>query len=145
MRVISAPERVVGSAATRPPRDGGDRLRDVDHPPAAERDQVGSPSTSAISRGRDLGHRARAARGGSAPRSLGELERGGARAPAAWSAARSAPSRAGEELGRVRERPARKTIVRSPSRQVNSRSLGQEPGACRTRTRGLSTYKSSLP
>ena len=39
MPVISAPERVVGIAATRAPADRGDRLRGIDHPAAAEGDE----------------------------------------------------------------------------------------------------------
>ena len=62
-------------------------------------------------------------------RALGELER--ARRPERAVVVRSSnrsQTGAGEDLGRVGERPGRKTIVRSPSRQVKSRSaMAQSP------------------
>ena len=56
--VISAPESVVGTAAQPKAVGAGDRLRRVDHPAAAERDQRPPADVAAHGRG-SLGHRAR--------------------------------------------------------------------------------------
>ena len=122
--VISAPERVVGIAPTRPPRTAA----------IAFAASITRPPPSATSVGSDrsmtpppLGHRAarHLVDGG---RVLGELQRRGASARGVVSSSkRSQP--VGQDRGVSASAASRKTIVRSPSRQVNSCSLApQSPG-----------------
>ena len=127
IRVISAPERVVGIAATRPPRTAAIAFADVDHTPAAERDQVGvadvgeQPSGDLVDRpGWDVVK---------AGRVLGELDRRGAHR-----------ALGGQQLVIVEAmlaRGARATSATTPGAKVD-RALAVAPGeivACRSRAR----------
>ena len=123
IRVISAPGERRRQRRDPAAADRGDRLRDVDHPPAAERDQVGR---------RRRRRSARAATSFTGPggtwwkhgRVLGELDRRRAHRPLGGQQLVAARSRGRARIsGASATTPARKWIVRSPSRQVNSFSL----------------------
>ena len=117
--VISAALSVVGTAATTRGRAErrADGLRDVDHPPAAERDdrvrradlrRAGRPRGRRRARGRRAARAPPRRRARARPRPSARSSAGGSRSPSSPGASARAP------------RPKR--IVRSPSRQVKSSS-----------------------
>ena len=116
--VISAPDSVVGIAATRGPAHRGDRLRGVDRAAAAEGDEVPglctAPSRAAASSGTcPAGTRCTSS---AASPSCSAVAQG----PAGRQQLERAEAVLGEQLGRLLDAaPPRKTTVRPASRQTN--------------------------
>ena len=135
MPVISAPESVVGIAATSAPRDRGDRLGGVDHPSAAEGDEAARrrPRRAAPRPSRAPGRPGPGAR----PAAASRRRSASPTARSVVSSSKRLEAVLGEQLGaRPAARSSPKTTTRPASRQMKPDAVAP------VTARGLTTGRS---